>query len=55
MSDKVKMVALLTIPKRKMQAGQEYQTDTQTALDDVQFGRGKPVETPKPVAQDKAK
>lgn len=55
MSDKVKMVALLTIPKRKMRSGEEYQTDPQSALDDIQMGRGKRAEPPKPAQQDKPK
>lgn len=56
MPDKVQMIALLTIPKRKMEAGREYEATPQEALDDVQLGRGKRKPVPAPVAaQDKGK
>lgn len=55
MSDTVRMIALLTIPKRKMEAGKEYDATPQEALDDEQLGRGKRKPAPAPVAQDKAK
>jgi hypothetical protein len=41
---KVKMKALLTIPKRKMKAGEPYECSVQQSLDDIQFGRGEKVQ-----------
>lgn len=51
MSDKVTMIALLTIPKRKMVAGEPYEATPQEAIDDEQLGRGRRKAAAAPVAR----